>query len=453
MHVGNNRGGIQRPIGRIWGEVKSPLYRNALFLMINSAAGSALGFVFWVIMYRVYDLNDIGFAVALFSTVSFVSSLALLGYNVSLVRYLPEAEDQVGLINASLTLVGSFAILLGFAYILVIAVFNLGLAFVLANPVYIAGIVLGAVGVGMGTVYDAVVLALRRADLGLWRGVSMALLKIPIALGIAYTLSQPFGVGRLGVFLALVLATGASVLIEGLWLLPRVLPAYRVRPRFHFSPLRRMFHFSAGNYAAAVVGAAGATLLTPMILVIKGAGAVSYFYAASAVAGLLSVIPGAAFSSFFAEASQKASNKVDRHRDERRALLLAIVLLAPAIVAMLVFAPFLLFLFGGSSDYSVHATAVLQILVFAAIPGLLGNVLVTRVRIRRRSLPLIVGSSIATVVNLGLGYAWLQSSGINGLASATVLGSIAPLPYYWYVARMSFQQEPKEPLDTTPIQP
>lgn len=451
--MGTNRGGIQRPIGRIWGEVKSPLYRNALFLMINSAAGSALGFLFWLIMYRVYDTNDIGFAVALFSTVSFVSSLALLGYNVSLVRYLPEAEDQVGLINASLTMVGSFAILLGLVYLLVIAVFNLGLAFVLQNPVYLVGILLGSVAAGMGTVYDAVVLALRRADLGLWRGVSMALLKIPIALGIAFTLTQPFGVGRLGVFLALVLATGASVIIEGLWLLPRVLPAYRVRPRFDFSRLRTFFRFSAGNYTAAVVGAAGGSLLTPMILVVQGAGAVSYFYAASAVAGLLGVIPGAAFASFFAEASQKASNNVDRHRDERRALLLAIVLLAPAIVVMLVFAPFLLYVFGGSTDYSVHATAVLQILVFGAIPGLLGNVLVTRVRIRRRSLPLIVGASIATVVNLGLGYAWLQSSGINGLAQATVLGSLAPLPYYWYVARKSFEEEPMEPLETTPIQP
>ncbi len=451
--MGNNLGGLQRPIGRIWGEVKSPLYRNALFLMMTSVAGSALGFFFWVIMVRVYSPDDIGFAVALFSTVSFVASLSVLGFNMALIRYLPEAENKPKLINAALTVAGASAILLSLVYLLAIALFNLGLGFVLRSPVYIVGIILGALAASLGTLFDAVALALRRADLGFWRGFSLGVLKIPIALVFAFTLSGPFGVGRLGVFMALVVGTGASVMIEGLWLLPRVLPEYRVRVYIDVARLRPLVRFSAGNYAAATIGAAGSTLLTPMILVINGPASVTYFYVASAVASLLSVIPGAAFASFYSEASQKKANSQDRHRDERRAFLLSLVLLVPAIVLMLLFAHFLLYILYASNDYANHATAVLQILVFSALPILVGSVLMTRVRIRRRSLPLVVGAAISTVVNLGLGYVWLQSGGINGLAMATVLGATAPLPYYWYVARKSFATEPVEPLEPTLVQP
>jgi O-antigen/teichoic acid export membrane protein len=451
--VGNSLGGLQRPIGRLWGEVSSPLYRNALYLMLNSIAGSALGFFFWLIMVRVYSTEDIGFAVALFSTVSFVASLSLLGLNMSLVRYLPESEDKRGLINSALTVAGVGAILLSLAYLLVIAIFDLGVLFVLASPVYILGIILGALGASLGALLDTVALALRRADLGFIRGVSLGILKIPIALVFAYTLSGPFGVGRLGVFMALVVGVGASVMIEGLWLLPRVLPEYRARPLFATARLRPLLRFSAGNYAAATIGAAGTTLLTPMILVIGGPRSVTYFYVAVAVASLLNVIPGAAFSSFYSEASQKHANSERRHRDERRALLLSAGLLVPAIVLVLLFAHFLLYILYASDEYADHATAVLQILVFSSLPALLSSVLVTRVRIRRRSLPLVVGAAITTIVNLGLGYFLLQSDGINGLALATVLGATAPLPYYWYVARKSFAAEPIEPVGPTAIQP
>ena len=451
--MGNNLGGLQRPIGRLWGQVKSPLYRNALFLMLTSGAGSVLGFFFWVIMVRVYSTEDIGFAVALFSTVSFVASLSLLGFNISLVRYLPESDDQPGLINAALTVAGVGAILLSLVYLLTIAIFDLGVGFVLASPVYIVGIILGAVAASLGALFDTVALAVRRAELGFLRGISLGILKIPLALAFAFTLSGPFGVGRLGVFMALVVATGASVMIEGLWLLPRFMTAYRARPLFETARLRPMLRFSAGNYAAAAIGAAGTMLLTPMILVIEGASSVTYYYVASAVASLLVVIPSAAFLSFYSEASQKETSSARRHRDERRAILLSAGLLVPAIVLMLLFAHFLLYILYASNEYADHATAVLQVLVFAALPALVSSVLVTRVRIRRRSLPLIVGAAISTTVNLGLGYFLLRSGGINGLAVAAVLGATAPLPYYWYVARKSFAAEPIEPMGPTPIQP
>lgn len=446
--MGNGRDGINDLIGKVWGEAKTPLYRNAIFLMANSVVGQALGFFFWVVVARTYADSDVGFAVTLLSTVSFVSSLALLGQTYALIRYLPETEDQIGLVNTSLTLVGLGTVLLTGGFFLVVALAGLDLGFILDNPAYPLVILACALASSLGPILDNVAVGLRRSDLPMWRTVVMGLVKIPVAVIIALTLSTTLGVGRFGIFLALVLALVAGVLVEALWLLPKVLPGYVPRIRTKFSRLRPMMRFSQGNYAASVVAAAGGGLLPLLILEALGevgAKNAAYFYVASAVAALLSVISGSAFTSFYAEASYR---NADRHRDERRALLLTAALLAPAIVVFWIFARFVLLLFGGaSSSYADYATDPLRILTLSSIPAVANNLLTTRVRVRKQTLPLIVGAGIASSVQLGLGYVLLVAYGITGLSVACVLAGAATVPYYWLVARKSFETEPLEPME------
>lgn len=444
-------GGI---IGRLWGDLSTSLYRNAIYLMLTNVVGQGLGFFFWLIVTLVYSKADIGFAVALFSTISFVSALALLGFNVSLIRYLPDAEDPADLLNTALTLVGVASLVFGVAFVLVVAGFGLELSFILASPAYVISLLAGVLACSLGPVLDTAAIALRRSDVQMWRVFYLGVLKIPIAVGLAMTAAPLFGIGRLGVFVALVVAMGGSVLIEGVWLIPRVLPGYRPRLRTAFGRLRPMMRFSNGNYVANTIGSAGGALLPLLILETLSTDAatnVTYFYIASTVAGLLTVISSSAFTSFFAEASYQNAN---RHRDERRALLLTLALLAPAIIVFWIFAYFVLELFGGaSSAYADAATTPLRILTLAAIPAVANNLLVTRVRVRRKTFPLIVGSCIFTVVVLVLGSFLLVSAGITGLAIAFVIASAAPTPYYWLVARTSFEGEPLEPLEPVPVRP
>ena len=452
--MGNGLDGTKRLIGRLWGEARKSLYRNAIYLMATSVVGQGLGFFFWLIVTRVYMKADVGFAVTLFSTISFVASLALLGFNVSLIRYLPDEPDPAEVLNASLTLVGIASLLLGLGFLGVIAVAGLDLSFILENPAYPLAILGGILACAIGPVLDAAAVALRRADISLWRTVALGLLKIPIAVGIALTVSSALGVGRFGVFVALVLSMGASALIGGVWLMPQALRGYRPAIRRRFARLRPMMRFAQGNYAASVVASAGVGLLPLLILETLGpsnATEVAYFYVASAVASLLTVISSSSFTSFLAEASYR---NADRHRDERRALLLALALLAPAIVVFWVFAYLVLLLFGGTTpDYAVAGTTPLRIMTLAAIPAVANNLLMTRVRVRRRTLPLIVGAAISTTVVLVLGYALLQTDGITGLSIAVVLSTLAPTPFYWATARKSFEAEPLEPLEPVILQP
>ncbi len=452
--MGDSLGGTKRLIGRLWGEAKTSLYRNAIFLMATSVLGQGLGFFFWALVTHVYSSSDVGFAITLYSTIAFVATLALLGFNVSLIRYLPEVEDQDELLNTALTLAGVASLLLGLGFLGVIAVFGLDLSFVLEGPAYPLAILAGVLGAALGPVLDTAAIAYRRADAPLWRTVALGVLKIPIAVLLALTLGNTLGIGRFGVFVALVVAVDVSVFLEGVWLLPRIRPGYWPRIRTRFGRLRPMMRFSNGNYVAGTIGSGGSALLPLLILETLGAAnatQVSYFYVASAVAALLSVISGSSFTSFFAEASYRNAN---RHRDERRALLLTLGLLAPAIAVFWVFAYLVLLLFGtGSPAYADAGTTPLRIMTLGAIPAVANNLLTTRVRVRKRTLPLIVGATISTAVVLVLGYALLVTEGITGLSVAVVLATAAPTPYYWAAARKSFEGEPTEPLEPVMLPP
>ena len=75
-------------------------------------------------------------------------------------------------------------------------------------------------------------------------------------------------------------------------------------------------------------------------------------------------------------------------------------------------------------------------------------------RVRKRTLPLIVSATIATVITLGLGFVLLQNPdlGIDGLAYAYVLGQVAAMPYLFYEAREAFDAVPQEPLLGQPLE-
>ena len=80
-----------------------PLFKNAYFLMFSSLTSAGSGF-FWLIAARFYSTADIGLASAIISAMGLISMLSLLGFDISLVRFLPEREDKQELINSCLTI-------------------------------------------------------------------------------------------------------------------------------------------------------------------------------------------------------------------------------------------------------------------------------------------------------------------------------------------------------------
>src|SRR6266581_3305811 len=377
---------MQRLVGRAWDEARSPLYRNAFFIMLASLIGSLLGFVFLYVVYQAYDLTDAGYAATMVNTVTFLVGIGSLGMPIALVRFLPESDDPSALVNTSLSISGVLSAALALAFV---------------------------------------------ASLGFWSPNLLVVTAFATVLG-----------GTLGVYMSWSLSFSISVIVVALVLLPRVIPGYRPRPRLSRRRLRPMFRFSVGNWLAGLIGSAGSLLLTLLIIntlpKATASTATAVYYAVTVMAGILTVIPQATMTSLYAEASQRNAN---RRRDERRAIALSIALLIPAIVGMWVFADILLRLFEKPTLADLGAQP-LRILSLSSIPVFLNSVFGTRVRVRKEIIPLIVSAAIGSAVTLGFGYVLLESSGLVGLAIAVVIGQAAATPYLLVVAGRPMEEEP-----------
>ena len=59
----------------------------------SSLTSAGSGFFFWLIAARFYSTADIGLASAIISAMGLISMLSLLGFDISLVRFLPECSS------------------------------------------------------------------------------------------------------------------------------------------------------------------------------------------------------------------------------------------------------------------------------------------------------------------------------------------------------------------------
>lgn len=434
-------------------QAKTPLYRNAFYIMLTAIVGNALGLFFWIVAFRFYKLTDAGYALTMVNTVAFLTGVASLGLPIAIIRFLPESDGQKSLVNTALTIAGTLSAAIALVFILGISWWARDLAVVFGRIEYVPIVVVTAMAYAFGPILDESAIAMRRADLSMWRTTLFALVKIPLPVIFAIWLGTTLG-GTLGIYASWSIAYGVSVVVAAFLFLPRAIPGYRPSPRFSRKRLRPMIAFSTGNWAAGLIGSAGALLLPLLILntfpsglsIVPSEG-VAIYYAATVVAALLSVIPAGTMTSLYAEASQR---NAPRTRDERRAITLAVALLVPGVVAMWVFAAPLLSLLFDLDQHADLGVTPLRILSLASIPAFLNSVLSTRVRVRKQVLPLIVSSSIATIVTLALGYFFLLWYGLPGLASAVVLGLASATPYLYRVAGKPMETEPIEPAPTIP---
>jgi len=431
---------MQRLVGRAWDEARSPLYRNAFFIMLASLIGSLLGFAFLYVVYQTFDLTDAGYAATMVNTVTFLVGIGSLGMPIALVRFLPESDDPTALVNTSLSISGVLTAALALVFVLSLGFWSPNLLVVFGHPEYLLIIPLTAMAYAFGPVLDQAAIALRRADIFAIRVVLLSVIKVPLPLLFVAAFATVLG-GTLGVYMSWSLSYAISVIVVALVLLPRIIPGYRPRPRLSRRRLRPMFRFSVGNWLAGLIGSAGSLLLSLLIINTvpsDPATATAVYYAVTVMAGILTVIPQATMTSLYAEASQRNAS---RRRDERRAIALSIALLIPAIVGMWVFADVLLRLFEKPTLADLGAQP-LRILSLSSIPVFLNTVFGTRVRVRKEIIPLIVSAAIGSGVTLGLGYVLLQSSGLVGLAIAVVIGQAASTPYLLVVAGRPMEEEP-----------
>lgn len=380
------------------------LYGNALYLMLNTGVMSILGFFFWVVVARFYTEAEVGFSSAIISAIGLLASLSLLGLDVSLIRFLPQAERPRELINTCFTLSGLTGLVVAAIFLAGLNLWSPALSFITENAIFTSAFIAFTLVWILSGLTDFIFLAKRKAEFTLSKNAIFSLLKIPLP--ICFVLFfHTFGiVASWGV------ASGVALGLSLFLFLPKVQSPYKPVPTLNLTLLKHMWRYSGGSYLASLLSDAPFFLLPVMVVNLLGAGSNAYYYIATMMANLLFTIPTAVSSSLFVE----GSHFEDKLKENVvRSLKFTFLLLVPAMALFILASKWLLLLFGES--YSINALYLLQILAISSLPLAINRIYSTILRVTDRITELIIIRGLVAVAVLVASYLVMPLSGIIGI--------------------------------------
>jgi O-antigen/teichoic acid export membrane protein len=391
--------------------------------MVASAATSAFGFVFWLLVARLYPSEAVGLASALISAVGLLAGLSYLGLGMGLIRFLPQSQGNPNsMINTAFTIGGVAAVVASGIFIAGLGWWAPSLQFVRQNPFYLIAFILSTIIDILWTLMGETFVARRRAGFVFSSGLFFGILKLILAAVLAMFFHT------FGIFASWGTALGATLLLSLIFFLPQAQPAYRPFLTVNRGVLKEILRYSFSNYIAFLLWSAPGWLLPIIVLNRLGAEANAYFFIAWAIGSVLNTVSGATATSLFAEGS---------HEEETlgvniwRSLRMTLFILVPAVVLVLAVADKLLLIFG--SAYSENATWLLRLLAIASLPVAVNTIYLNIKRVQKRLREVITLAAFVAVVTIGLAYsllprmdipavgiAWLASNSVPALTIAAV---------------------------------
>lgn len=390
------------------------IYRNSFFLLLNTAVTSGLGFFFWMVVARFYNVADVGTAAAVISVINLLSMLSLVGLGDAIIRFLPNAEKPDEMINSCIMLSGVIALGTAAIFITGMSVWSPALLFIRENIFTLIAFLLLVLAWTVSMITDSIFIAGRRADFVLYKNTSISIMKIPLAALLAFFFHSFGIVGSQGI------ATILTFIFCLIFLVPRIQKQYRFVPALNLNIARKIIPYSAGNHIIAILDLASNQFLSILVVNTLGSEQNAYFYIAWMIANLLFAIPAAASTSLFVEGSH-FENALDKKISE--ALRFNFILMVPAVVLLLLLAGFMLGLFG--AGYATNGALLLRILAVSGILSCINSVYgsILRVKKRLREIGIIVTfKAVALVAGCyfilpvagiaGIGYVWTTIQGL-----------------------------------------
>jgi O-antigen/teichoic acid export membrane protein len=396
---------------------RSSLHTNSFYLMAANVAHAAFGFVFWTAAARLYEPREVGLAAAAVSAVGMLSMLATLGLDHAMIRFVPSAPDPQKIVSSSLTLGVVAALLLGLGFLAGLGLWSPALLPLRESPLLVAGFIGATVCAATVGLLSSVFLACRRAGLGLVQSSVFNVVRVVLAVVLA---AGQHAVGLVGAWALGLAAAAAWGLTGGL---SRAAGAGgRFRPMLRREAINDMTHYAFANYVATVLWSAPAFLLPLLVANLAGLEAAAYFYIATAVGGLVAMIPWAFSSSLFAHGSHDEGKLMRYTLDSGRAILLMLV---PAVGALLLLGDEVLLLFGRA--YSQEGAQLLQLLALSTVPLAVNFLFFGVRRVQRRMAGVVASTLWILIVTMGLSVLLLPSMGLvgAGVSWLAAQGSVA----------------------------
>ncbi len=389
------------------------LYRNAIWLMAGTFVMSGIGVFYWIIATRLYSPKEIGLATTFISIISLITGLSMLGFNITLIRFLPNSKEKEKNINTAFSVVFLASLIFGTIFLIALPDWSDKLLFVRSSiPIVVMLIIFFPLNTLNGLT-DSVFIAMRESKFVFVSNLSQSLTKI-----LVLVLLSSLGVWGL---IGSVMASAVVAVIICL-----VLISYRYKINLKIGIDRKILEkvrsYALGNYISGFIGTLP-TYLLPIIITNRiSPEQTAYFYIPNMITGLLVMIPSTIARSYLTESS---------HSDEvlsiKKPIFNTFQLLFPLIFLIVVLGRFILSIFG--KIYAIESYFYLVIssisILISVFNYLLGSRLLVQHQTRKIIIANILGASSTIIVSF-----ILIKFGILGIAWAGVISQIITCIFY-----------------------
>ena len=393
----------------------NPLYKNSIFNMAGTFILGGLGFIFWLIIARLYKAENVGIATTLISIMTLLNGFTILGLSSGLNRYLPKSNNRNELINSVFAIVTFVTLLVSVMFILGLQIFSPPLLFLRSNAFYMISFTIFIIFGSWNFLIDSIFIAFRAASNILIKNTIISILKLilPFAL-IAF--------GAYGIFASTASAIALGLLVSLIILVLR----FKIRPTFSLNValVKEISGYSYANYIAIFMFTAPSLVLPVIILNVLSAKYAAYYYVASMIQNILQIIPLATTQALLTEG---AYNEAELKKHVKKAFTTIAVILIPAIVLIVFCGNILLRFFG--KNYEDQAFQFLQLYSVSTIFTSLLLIANAINNVKHREKTLVISNVIAAVLTLwlsyafafdrlvGIGWGWTLGQAIAGLVS------------------------------------
>jgi O-antigen/teichoic acid export membrane protein len=392
-----------------------PLYKNSIFNMSSTFILGGLGFVFWIIIARLYKPEMVGVATTLISIMTLLNGFTVMGLNSSLNRYLPKSAHKNALINSSFLIVLINTLVVCGIFFLGLPVFSPQLVFIRSNLFYVISFCIFIIFCSWNSLVESAFMAFRSASNILIKNIIISVLKLIL----------PFAFivfGAYGIFMSTAFAITLGVLTGLLMLLLN----FKMKPSLsiQFSLIKEILVYSFANYTAIFMFYMPSLVLPVIILNVLSARYAAYYYIASMIQSVLQIIPMAASQALLTEGSY---NEAEMRRHVKKAAMTILTILGPATIVVVLWGNTLLQFFGKS--YASEAFQFLQLYsastIFTALILVANSILNVRHKIASLVISNVVGSLLTLWLSyafiayklVGVGWGWMLGQVIAGLIS------------------------------------
>jgi len=379
--------------------------------MLSSFITTGSGFVFWIFAAKYFLSEQVGLASAIISASWLITTFSLLGFDISLARFLSDEKDKKNLINSCLTISAFTALLLSIIFIFGLNIFAPSMSLLKENGFFLL----------IFLIFTTIIPITELQQYGVFIGFRITKYSFFQTLGaLLKIVFIPFVVifGTIGIYFSYGITFVFSLVI-GIFLILKIYPQYIPIPEIKKDIVKSIYKYSLLNYFARTSENLPIFILPILVFNILGSKMNAYFFISWQIAMFFLVIPRWVSMSLLAECSYDLKTI---KKNTRSSLLLILLILVFVIIGIFLFGRFILGFFG--EEYAINGFDVLLILSLGGIPFSFNVVYATIKRIEKqiKTVSYIYGG--ITIIFLVLSFLLLQNIGLVGIGYAWLIANI-----------------------------